>query len=55
MSITITWHLILMIIISIALIIRIFIDSEGGLDFSSFFYGIIIVIIWAIYGGIFIW
>lgn len=55
MQITVTWHLILVIVISIILIIGIFREQEYGLDFSAVFYGLIIVIIWLVYGGIFIW
>lgn len=54
MTITLTWHLILMIVVSIILLIRALSD-DVGLDFSLFFYGIIVVIIWSVYGGIFWW
>lgn len=55
MTIEITWHLVLIIIISIVLIIGIFKEADGGLDFSAFFYGVVLMVVWAIYGGIFIW
>jgi hypothetical protein len=53
--ITVHWHLIVMIVITIFLLVSIFRESEFGLDLSGFFYGAIIVIMWAIYGGIFLW
>lgn len=55
MQIQLTWHLILMIVLWVFLIVRIFTDSESGLDFSAFFYGILIVITVVIYGGIVWW
>lgn len=55
MTITITWHLVLVIVISIILLISIFREQEGGLDLSAFFYGTILLIVWLIYGGIFFW
>lgn len=55
MTIQLTWHLLLMIVISIILIIRIFKESEFGLDLSGFFYGAILVVAWSIYGGFFLW
>lgn len=55
MEITLTWHLILMIFVSIILIMGIFKEEEGPLDFSNMIYLPILVIIWLIYGGIVIW
>lgn len=54
MEIKLTWHLLIMIVVSVILIIRIF-KQEDGLDMSFWFYGIILVIIWLIYGGVFLW
>lgn len=53
--ITITWHLLLMIIITVILGTRIFGDSDGDLDFSGALCFILIVLMWLIYGGIFLW
>lgn len=53
--ITITWHLLLIIVITVILGIGIFGDSDGDLDFSGILYFILIVLIWLIYGGIFLW
>lgn len=55
MGVTLTWHLILMVIVTVVLIIKMFTEQEGGLDFSTVFYGIILVILWLIYGGIALW
>lgn len=55
MEIKLTWHLLVMIVITVILIVKMFREQEGGLDLSAFFYGAIILIIWAIYGGVFLW
>lgn len=55
MAIQITWHLILVIVISIILIIGFLSGDDSPLDFSGFFYALILVIVWLVYGGIFIW
>lgn len=52
--ITVTWHLLLMIVISVILVMAFFREREG-LDFSFVFYGVIFIIIWLSYGGVFIW
>lgn len=54
MTINVTWHLILVIVISIILIIGV-IKNEEGLDFSSFIYAFLLVVLLGIYGGIFLW
>lgn len=55
MEITVTWHLVLLIILTITFIVRIFKESESDLDFTPTLNIIVLVIVWAIYGGIFIW
>lgn len=55
MEITITWHLLVMIVITVLLLVGVFKGSDGELDFSSFWYVAIIVIIWLVYGGVFLW
>lgn len=55
MEITLTWHFILMIFVSIILIMGVFKEEDSSLDFSNMIYLPILVIIWLIYGGIFIW
>gem|GEM_PF-3317577 len=54
MAINVTWHLILVVVISIILIVNAF-KSEQGLSFNGIFSILILAIIWAVYGGIFIW
>ena len=54
MEIKLTWHLLVMIVVTIYLLFKVF-KEEGGLDFSAVFYGSLILIIWAIYGGITLW
>lgn len=54
MEIRLTWHLLVMIVITVILIIRMF-KTDGGLDMSFGFFGIILVVIWLIYGGIVLW
>ena len=49
MTIELTWHLILMVIVSVILIVGMFIGDEGSLNLNSFFYGFILVILWLIY------
>lgn len=46
MTIQITWHLILVIVISIVLIIGIFKEEESALGFSNGFYGILLIALW---------
>lgn len=53
--ITITWHLLLMVVITVLLIIGMFKDSDGSLDFGGILYFIVLVLAWLIYGGIFLW
>jgi len=55
MQITLAWHLILMVVITIILMLRMFSEQDSGLDLSSLFFGTIIVVIWLIYGGIAWW
>lgn len=55
MEIKLTWHLLVMIVITVILIIKAFKESDYGLDFSGFFYGVILVVLWLIYGGIVLW
>lgn len=55
MTIELTWHLILMVIVSVILIVNMFAGEEGPLNLNSFFYGFILVILWLIYGGIALW
>lgn len=54
MEITLTWHLLVMIVITVLLLIGIF-KERDGLDLSSVFYLVILLIIWLVYGGIFLW
>ncbi|MDM1294322.1 hypothetical protein HX021_08420 [Sphingobacterium sp. N143] len=53
--ITVYWHLIVVIVITALLIARMFTVDEGGMDFTSILCLIGVVLLWAIYGGIFLW
>lgn len=55
MTIEVTWHLILMLLLSISLIVGMFRDIDDGLDFTFFFFFAILAISWLIYGGIVFW
>lgn len=52
--ITIHWHLIVMIVITVLLLIGVLKDRDG-LDITPLFYLFIIVILWLVYGGIYFW
>lgn len=54
-TITLTWHLILVVIISIILIIGMFKEDEGYLDLTGAVSFLLLIILWLIYGGIVIW
>jgi|GEM_PF-2464464 len=56
MVITLTWHLVIMILISIFIIAALFKGSEDIGDFFSSCLGLgILIILWLIYGGIVWW
>lgn len=52
--ITVNWHLIVVIVITVFLLIGVFKEQEG-LDFTPVFCIFGLVVLWAIYGGIFLW
>jgi len=56
MTVQITWHLIVMIVITVLIIVQIGRDLDNdGLDLSFALWGLILVVIWAVYGGIVWW
>ncbi|MDM1294285.1 hypothetical protein HX021_08235 [Sphingobacterium sp. N143] len=52
--ITVHWHLIVVIVITVFLLAGAF-KERDGLDITPIFYIFGIVVLWAIYGGIFLW
>lgn len=52
--ITVHWHLIVVIVISIFLIIGMF-QQDGPFDFSGLFCFIGLIVLWLVYGGIVWW
>lgn len=55
MTIQITWHLIVMIVITVLILIGMFSESDGYVDVSSIMLFCILVVMWLIYGGIVFW
>ena len=53
--IEITWHLLLMIVVTVFLVIGMFKSGESAMDFNGYFIAVVIIILWAVYGGIVIW
>lgn len=57
-TLTITWHLIMTIIINVAIILGVMKwagDDKFGCAFGMLFLALVTAIIWAIYGGIVWW
>ena len=54
MEITLTWHMIVMIVVTVCLV-RGLSKERNDLDFGGIILFLIIVCLWAIYGGIFLW
>ena len=52
MGITLTWHLLVMIVLSVLLIIGMIKEYE---DYSFALFGFLLVVLWAVYGGIVYW
>jgi hypothetical protein len=52
--ITVHWHLIVVIVITIFLVIGMF-KQDGPFDFSGLFCVIGLIVLWLIYGGIVWW
>lgn len=57
-TVTITWHLILAILINVAIILGVMMwagDDKYGCAFGLVFIVLVTTIIWAVYGGIVWW
>lgn len=52
--ITLTWHLLVMIVITVLLLIGVFKEADG-MDFTPVICILLLIALWGIYGGVFLW
>lgn len=53
--ITVSWHLILLIIVLVLLVIGVFTTGKNDFDFRPIMYAMLFIAVLGIYGGIFWW